>query len=335
MILLALLLLTPPAPDALAADALARAAAKEYEQAALLWSQALKIAPRHFPSLFNYGFMQLQRGLPAEAVALLERAAAVRPKDFNSRFLLGNALLQLQRREDALRHWRAALQLQPGNVRLLQVMAVEYNNGLYFGEACDAGARAIQASSQPPVEAYLIAIKACLDAQAPEAFELAREAAARFPASARANFEYGYQLQRNGRHEEALPLLERAIQLDPAYEEPHFFLGELLMLEDRWEEAAARFRRALTLRPDYIPACVALGKALLAGERVEEAERELTACAARQPEHPQPHLLLSQIYFRLGDQTRAQAEKALSLRLRRQNPRFMEAPQARVFPAKP
>ena len=50
------------------------------------------------------------------------------------------------------------------------------------------------------------------------------------------------------------------------------------------------------------------------------------------PRHPQPHLLLSQIYFRLGDEARAKTEKDLSLRLRRENPEALEAVQGRAFP---
>ena len=53
------------------------------------------------------------------------------------------------------------------------------------------------------------------------------------------------------------------------------------------------------------------------------------------PRHPQPHLLLSQIYFRMGHEERAAQEKELSLRLRRENPRALEAEQGRSFLAKP
>ena len=53
---------------------------------------------------------------------------------------------------------------------------------------------------------------------------------------------------------------------------------------------------------------------------------------ALDPKHPQPHLLLSQIYFRMGDEAKAKDEKEISLRLRRENPTILEAVQGRPFP---
>ena len=49
-----------------------------------------------------------------------------------------------------------------------------------------------------------------------------------------------------------------------------------------------------------------------------EAIAELNETVALDPKHPQPHLLLSQIYFRMGDEAKAKAEKEISLRLRRE-----------------
>lgn len=331
MILLLSLWLVAP-PDMLSEQAVQHAGERRYEEAARLWTQALQASPAHFPSLFNFGVMEFRRERYPEAAALLQRAARVQPRDFNTRYMLGSALLRAGVREEALRQWRAALDLQPDNARLMQVMSVEYNNGLYFAEACEVGQRSARLSGAPE-QAYLIAIKACIDAQSPDAFALAQEAASRFPNSARANFELGFQLQRNGRREEALPYLEKSIQLDANYEEPLFFLGDLLLLDDRPAEAASLFRRALGIRPDYMPACISLGKALLSQQQPREAVRELGRCVEAKPDHPQPHLLLSQAWYRLGDEARAREEKELSLRLRRQNPALMEAPQARVFPA--
>jgi len=281
--------------------------------------------------LFNLGFMHFSQKRYAEAEPLLAGASKVQPKDFNARYIHGMTLLRLDRREDALREWQAALAIQPGNTRLMQVMAVEYGSGFYFREACTLARRMLQAGAANP-EAHFIAIKSCDDASDPDVLAMAERAVKLFPESARANFEYGYQLQRQGRREESLTYLKKAIAKDPSYEEPFFFHGNLLLLEDRYEEAAANLRAALRIRPDYMAACVSLAKALMGLERYPEAVKELNGCIAAKPDHPQPHLMLSQIYFRLGDEARANKEKELSLKLRRENPSVMEAQQARPFP---
>ena len=99
----------------------------------------------------------------------------------------------------------------------------------------------------------------------------------------------------------------------------------------RAEKAAGLFV-VLTI---FVSACVALAKALMGLEKNEEAKAALESCARMNPKHPQPHLFLSQVYFRLGNAEQATAEKELSLRLRRENPTIMESPQARPFPAAP
>jgi hypothetical protein len=71
----------------------------------------------------------------------------------------------------------------------------------------------------------------------------------------------------------------------------------------------------------------------MALEQYKSAVAELDACAKASPTHPQPHLLLSQVFFRMGDEQRSRAEKELSYLLRRENPTLMEAPQSRPFPA--
>ena len=67
-------------------------------------------------------------------------------------------------------------------------------------------------------------------------------------------------------------------------------------------------------------------------ERYDEAVRELEQMIRRSPKHPQPHLLLSQVCFRMGDEERARREKEISLRLRREDPTLVETPQGRPFP---
>jgi tetratricopeptide (TPR) repeat protein len=100
----------------------------------------------------------------------------------------------------------------------------------------------------------------------------------------------------------------------------------------RYEQAIPFLQRAISIRTDYIPARIALVKALMGLKRWEEAISELDQAVRLDPRHPQPHLLLSQVYFRLGDEERARKEKELSLKLRRENPTLLEAVQGRNFP---
>ena len=138
-------------------------------------------------------------------------------------------------------------------------MAIEYSNGDYFRDACDASQRAVKLKPDDQ-KAYLVAIKACHDAHDPVTLGLAAAAAAKFPSSARANFEYGYELQRVGSFEASLPYMKKAMAKDSSYEEPYFYYGDYLMNQDQYAEAIGYFEKALKIRPDYVAACVSLEK---------------------------------------------------------------------------
>lgn len=328
---LALAFAQRPDPASLNEAAKKLAVEQRYEQAEKLWKQAIEASPDFYPALFNLGFMYFSRSQHEQAEPYLARVVRLRPDDFNARYLLGTVRVNLGQREAGLMEWRAALEIQPRNFKLMQIMSVEYGKGRYFKEAAELARRALELKSDDP-NVYFVAIKACQDARDPAAMEIARRAAEKFPDSARANFEYGFHLQRIGRAEEAVPYLKKAMAADPSYEEPFFFFGESLLEEDRYEEAIGYLRTAVRDRPDYVVASVALAKALMELGRYQDAAKELERTISLSPKHPLPHLLMSQIYFRMGDEQRARTEKEVSLRLRREDATLMEAPQGRPFP---
>jgi tetratricopeptide (TPR) repeat protein len=319
-------------PEVLSAAAQQLAVAKQLQPAEKLWQRALDLSPDFFPALFNLGYMHFSAKQFEKALPFLDRAAQNSPNDFNSHYLRGATLQQLGRRDEALRAWRKALAIQPKNQRLLQVMAVEYGAGRYFQEAADLARRALELKADDP-NLYFIAIKAYQDAGShSDAMQIAEQAVSRFPNSARANFEYAFHLQKSGQFEECLPYLKKAMELDPRYEEPFFFYGDVLVKRAQYEEAIPPLRQAIEIRPDYVAARVTLGRAWMGLHKWDEAVTEFQQAARQQPDHPQPHLLLSQVYFRLHDEEKARQEKELSLRLRRENPTFLESVQGRPFP---
>jgi tetratricopeptide (TPR) repeat protein len=321
-------------PEALSTQAVELASAGRVEEAERLWKQAVDIAPGHFAALFNLGYLAVRQGKDQEAARWLRRAAAANPKDFNSVYLLGTALARRNETDEALRAWRAALALQPGHRKLMQVMSVEYSKGRYFEEAARIAEAALRlAPDEEPL--YLMAMKARQDAgQQEEAFELARRALARFPQSARANFEVGFHLHKLGRWDEALPYFDKAISAEPSYEEPYYFRGDVMLRRDQPALAETAFRQALEKRADYTVARLGLARALVAQGRLEGAVSELEQAARRDAGNPQVYLSLSQVLFRLGRAEESAAAKAKSQQLRAAHPDLLSAPQPRPYPHK-
>jgi tetratricopeptide (TPR) repeat protein len=318
---------------ALTQQAESLAAGGKYDEAEQLWKQALELTPQNFPALFDLGYLYFKRQKFQLAAPVLRLAVQVRPNDFNALYLLGASRSRMGDVDDALRSWQDALRIQPGNVRLMQIMAVEYSKGRYFGEASKLTQHVLTLKPDDPNN-YFLAIKTAQDAGNLEtAAAIAERASIKFPDSARANLEYAFHLQLKGQIAKALEYLERAMKEDPSYEEPFFFYGNLLVDQGRDKEAVSYLRNAIKDRNDYVPARVVLARALMNQHLWDEAISELNETAALDPRHPQPHLLLSQIFFRLGNESRAMEEKQISLRLRRENPTVLEAVQSRPFPS--
>jgi tetratricopeptide (TPR) repeat protein len=332
-LVLALLLAQAPSAEALADQALSHAQQGRAAEAERLWKEAIRVDGKLFGANFNLGLTYFQRGEYGAAEPYLAAAAAVQPRDFNARYIHGAALSQLGRVDDAIREWRAALAIRPEHPKLLSLLAVEYSKGRYFQDAARSATEALRLSPPDP-NLFLIAIKALQDDNDHEAaLKLASRFVSLFNGSGRAQFEYGYELFKAGRREEALPYIEKATA-EPGYEEPHYFLGELHLREGRPADAIQPLRRAIQLRKDYMAAWCALGRAHLQLGQADQALAVLQSAVAIQPRHPQPHLLLSQVHFRLGDEAKAAEEKALSLRLRREDATALEAPVGRAFPAR-
>jgi protein O-mannosyl-transferase len=91
------------------------------------------------------------------------------------------------------------------------------------------------------------------------------------PGYAEGEYNYGFALNRLGRHAEALPHLDRAVTVRPNYAEAHNELGVALMGLGRSTEGLARFEKSISIYPSYGMARRNLGLALAAAGKVTEA----------------------------------------------------------------
>jgi tetratricopeptide (TPR) repeat protein len=115
--------------------------------------------------------------------------------------------------------------------------------------------------------------------------------------------------------EASLPLLERAVQLGGEVDTPRLVLGETLLLRGRVDEAEEHFRAVLGSEPENARALLGLGQAACSRGDLAAARDFLERSAAAAPRVRATHVLLAQTFHQLGDQPRADAERALATRL--------------------
>lgn len=192
---------------------------------------------------------------------------------------LGMALLAAGRKEEALRHFRKAVELNPR-----------------FAEAQNNLANQLSRLGQTD-EAILHYEKA---------IELN-------PSYAEAQNNLGCAFIRAGRSDEAIAALRKALEIDPRYAEAHNNLGNALQFAGRADEAAAQFRKALEIKPDYAGAHYNLANYFLQKGRAAEAAEEYKKALEIDPAYLPACINLGALYLQMGrnDESMAYLQRAL------------------------
>lgn len=191
----------------------------------------------------------LDRGEPASAIALLEKALALGGDDAQRWHLLGVAYLEAQQLEAAERCCRMALQIDAKHARAWSNLGtILQRKGAYdlarraYREALDVDPRLGQAH-------YNLGTLLLAEGRAGEAIDELSRAAALDPRRADWWAALGYAFERGGRPLDAITALERALAADPALAAAHEALANCRVNMGEARAALAGFRRAIELEP--------------------------------------------------------------------------------------
>ncbi|MEE9212111.1 MAG: tetratricopeptide repeat protein, partial [Phycisphaeraceae bacterium] len=133
---------------------------------------------------------------------------------------LGHAMLVEGKVDEAVRHYREALQVKP----------------LYAGTQHNMG------------------ISLALQGELDQAIRHFRQALRIKPDFADAHHNLGNALAMQGRLEDAIRHFHRALRLRPDYAKAHYNLGNALQSQGRIDEAIRHYHQALTIAPDFAAA---------------------------------------------------------------------------------
>ena len=118
--------LDPKSADAHISRGISELLAKRFDAAEQAFERAIALNPRSFDAHYYYARCCASRGNPGKAVALYEKAAALRPEDYQSLILARQVYHGMGRMDDArsaaergLERARRALELNPGDMRAL------------------------------------------------------------------------------------------------------------------------------------------------------------------------------------------------------------------------
>ena len=142
-----------------------------------------------------------------------------------------------------------------------------------------------------------------------------QKAAALSPESGRAHYELGVALGETGDWEGAAAQLEVAVQHAPDSDDMRFYLGMAYDEIGRAAEAEKNFHAALRINPNHYRANLLIGRLLGMQNDPLTALPYLQKAVKLQPQSPDAHKFLANVYTELGQEENARRERAEADRL--------------------
>jgi arylsulfatase A-like enzyme/tetratricopeptide (TPR) repeat protein len=221
--------------------------------------------------------------------------------------MLGQIEAEENRPEEAIRHYRRALELNPEHERAMFGLAAAYADLGRYDDALVGFQRILDLKgSDARVSLAMSNIYVKLG-QFDDAAAVLERAAEKGEASAFFTNALGEVRVEQGRDDEAVPLFERAIAEDDEYALPHFNLGVLYEQRGDVHGAVEEYDRALEIAPRYFKAQFNLGEIYASMGDVDRARELWEGSIESNPGFVQGHYYLAKLLMDTGsDLTRAE-----------------------------
>jgi tetratricopeptide (TPR) repeat protein len=272
----------------------------------------LRQAQRLYPDDFQVN-EQLARSLlesrpprVGEAIPFLTALVALRPDAPGVRGLLGDALKQSGRLDEAIWQYERALQMQRDQPAVLTNLGV----ALYEKGQVEAARRLHEEALvlQPGFPEALNNLGVVLTGKDPDqAIRLFRQVLEIDPGSADTLTNLGHALGEKGQRDQAIACYREALARQPNHAPAHRLLGEALVQNKQAAEGIEHYRQALKSEPEHAATHTNLGAALLARGQPDQATNCFRRALELQPRLAVAHVDLGRILVKKGPSTLKEA----------------------------
>ena len=227
--------------------------AKQYDHALEWISRAIRLEPKP-DYLTNLGATLLNLGRREEALKAFDTAVQLKPLDADLWRNLGNILIDVERPADAILSFQHALKLNPrhwdaaSKAAHLLYRSDRFEEALACLNLCDE----LQPGQFPTLQLRALTLHKLRRFE--EALADNTRALAARPDDAEALNNRGVILRMLKRFDEAVANYDRALASRPGYAEALYNRGLALDELKRFDEALASYDRAVRARPDYVEA---------------------------------------------------------------------------------
>ena len=224
-----------------------------WRDSAALWTRDFECTERNCVAHVSLGSLLAARGHLDDAIAHFRKALEIEPLFAEAHNNLGDALTNRGQVNDAIVHYRRALKINPGYAD------AHYNLGT-----------------------TLVSL-----GRLDEAADHFRQTLAIRPEHVKALVNLGEVLRRQGRPADAAAYLQKALKINPDDAEVCNNLGAVLFSAGRFDEARAQFQQAIRIDPDDAQAHNNLGSTFDSLDRPDEAIAQFQRALEIRPNDPE------------------------------------------------
>ena len=182
---------------------------------------------------------------------------------------LGVCLHELDKDDEALRHFQAAARIEPSDANYQFNLSMAFAAMGRYSDALAPAQRAVELAPDDHRVAMRLAVL-FLDDRPLEAIPHAEKATQLSPKSADAHELLGRLLAKTNQHEKAVASLQRAVKIEETARR-YDLLGASLGNSERWSEAEVAFRSGVELEPNNPGILANLGATVANQQRFSEA----------------------------------------------------------------
>ncbi len=198
----------------------------------------------------NLGFMLRRMNRLEEAVASLQEAVRLRPRDHVSLNNLALACIDLNRPQEAQQHLQQALELAPDNEGYLLNLAALFRNMGRLDEAVELSRRVLEANADNLQAMTNISSLLLQAGNTQEALETAQIMVERVPDAAVGHYNLAVALLHVRRPSDGEAEVLKALELGMDAPALHLALAQARQMLQRYEGALEASQRAMELRED-------------------------------------------------------------------------------------
>jgi len=256
----------------------------------------------------------IRENQPDAAESICREWLAQHPGCLWHRRVLGHALMNQGRLDEAESSQRFALQMDPDNSEMEEDLASVLSMKRQFGEAVPHFQRAIRLEPQRPLPYKKLGRALLSLGRGEEADEMFRAYLERDPR--KRLVAQALEHLRQGRKSEGESLLRDALREDPDNIDAMRYLASFMLNEKKsLEDAEALLRRATQLAPDYLEVWMLLGAVLLENARFQAAVPVFEEATRQAPENAETWGRLAQAQARSSRPEDAAASYARALQI--------------------